>query len=606
MLPRRALTFETASWEAGSDRPLQIYTGVVILIAVLMIGRLYQRSILEHDYYWTLAQQQQNSEKEVKAERGLIFASDAAAGQPALLAANKEAYALGVTPRDVRDPEKLIEILHRLFGLVPEVIRPKLTFEGGTNWPTGKGYWTPPLMHGLSKDQAVTLAQEIDKQKALTFDFAQGDTLLFSDGVYFLREYQRTYLENQLAAGVLGYVNGDGDGQYGLESAWQRELIGQPGTVQVETDSRGRLLGGYSSLAAKSGASIMLTLDRNVERAAEESLAKVIKDQEADSGAVVILGGKTGAVLGMASWPTYNPNEFSQVPADQMAVYKNLNVDSRYEFGSVFKTFTVAAALNEGLTKPDEVQDFPGSIEIGGYRIKNVGEKAYPKHTTTQALEFSINTAMIGLANRLGTDRFYDYLVKLGFGQKTGIELAGETVGTLIAREKMHDIERATISFGQGIDTTVIQIASAYTAITNDGVMLHPHIIDSIVYPDGRQDKRGVQTGPLVFKPEVAKQMQEMLASVVVLGHAKRAAVAGYLVGGKTGTAQVAKPDGGYYDDRYRHSFALIAPAQNPQFIIFMTIENPKHAAYAETSVAPASAEIAKFLLSYYQIPSTK
>jgi cell division protein FtsI/penicillin-binding protein 2 len=604
MMQRRALTYEAAAARVNldSDAPLRLYSILVIIVAVVMVGRLWQRSVLQHDQYWKLAQRQQYSEKEIKAERGLIYASDASAGQPALLAGNVERYALGVTPRDLKDPEGLITLLNQKLGLDVETLRGKLLYQGGTTWPDGKGNWTSPLYHGLTKEQAVELAQVINAKTELTFDFAQGDILIFGKGMHFIREFQRYYLENQLAANVLGYVNGEGQGQYGLEGAWQKELIGQSGSVEVERDSHGRLLGDYSSLAARNGESFVLTVDRNVQYQSEQALDALIKAQEADSGAVVVLGAKTGAVLSMVSRPTFNPNEYNKVPAEQMASFKNLNIGARYEFGSVFKSLTVAMAINEGLTTPDEVKDYPGSVEISGYRIKNVGEKAYPKATTTQALEFSVNTAMIDLANRLGTDRFYDYLTKLGFGQKTGIELAGETVGYLIDRKEMKDVQRATISFGQGIDTTAIQMATAYTTITNDGVMLYPHIIDSIIYPDGTKEERVPQVGPQVFTAETAQKMQEMLASVVVFGHSKRAAVAGYRVGGKTGTAQMAKPEGGYYDDRYRHSFAMIAPAENPQFIIYMTLEYPKHAEYAESTVAPASAEIAKYLLSYYQI----
>ena len=607
MIERRALTFEGAAGSRpDSEAPLKIYVLLVVLVGALMIGRLFQKSVLQHDRYWQLAQRQQYSQKEIKAERGLIYASDISTGQPALLAANVERYALGVTPRDLKDPEKLITALNQKLGLEVEPLRKKLLYEGGTNWPNGKGYWTSPLYHGLDKEQAIDLAKTINSQAEINFDFAQGDILIFGKGMHFIREFQRSYLENQLASNVLGYVNAEGSGQYGLESAWQEELLGQTGKVEVERDSRGRLLGDYSSLAAKNGASLVLTIDRNVQYQTEQAMDKLIKDQEADSGAVVVLGAKTGAVLAMASRPTFNPNEYNKLPADQQAAFKNLNVNARYEFGSVFKTLTIAMAINEGLTTPDEIKDYPGSVEIAGYRIKNVGEKAYPKITTTQALENSVNTAMIDLANRLGTDRFYSYLQKLGFGQKTGIELSGETVGYLIERKDMRDVQRATISFGQGIDTTAIQMATAYTTITNDGVMLYPHIIDSIIYPDGSRETRGPKTGPTVFTAETARQMQEMLASVVVFGHSKRAAVAGYRVGGKTGTAQMAKPEGGYYDDRYRHTFAMIAPAENPQFIIYMTLEYPKHAEYAESTVAPASAEIAKYLLSYYQVSPAK
>lgn len=602
---RRAPVLHPGQDRHESDGPLKIYTFLVLVVGAIMVGRLYQRSVLEHDYYWKLAQRQQYSQKEVLAERGLIYVNDASAGTPALLAGNVERYALGVTPREVKDPKKAIEVLVKDLGLEADVLRKKLTYEGGVDWPSGKGYWTPPLYHGLTKDQARSLAANLGGREDLTFDFAQGDIMRLGRGFHLIKEYQRSYLENQLAANVVGYVNADGQGQYGIEGAWQAELTGAKGKVEVERDSRGRLLGDFSSLAARNGTSYVLTIDRNVQYHVEQILDQAIKDQEADSGVMVVLGAKTGAVLAMASRPTFNPNEYNKVPSDQMAAFRNLATSARYEFGSVYKTFTIAMAINEGLTTPDEVGNYPASVTIAGHRIGNVGNKAYPGATTTQALENSVNTAMIELSNRLGTERFHDYLTRLGLGEKTGIELSGEVASPLIAKKDMHDVQRATISFGQGIANTALQVAAAHTAITNDGVLLRPHVIDSIIYPDGTTEQRQPIVAGEVFTPDTARQMREMLASVVVHGHSKRAAIPGYQIGGKTGTAQIARPEGGYYGDRYRHSFALIAPADDSQFIIFMSLDYPKHAEFAESSVSEPSAAVAKYLLSYYQIPPT-
>ncbi len=567
--------------------------------------RLFQESVLQHAYYIAEAKSQQYASMEVAAERGIIYAQDAERAEPVILAESIERFAVSATPRYVKHPDVVIPILAQQLGLTEEDLVTKLTYEGGTDWPEGKGNYTPPLAHGLTKDQVEKLAQAIDPATPLVFDTAAGDIIYFTEGVFFVREYQRVYPEDQLAAHVLGYVNYEGKGQYGFEEYHAQDLQGTSGNVAVERDSRGRLLDEVGSVAGRDGYSYVLTIDSNIQYEAEKVLADAVSKYQADSGTIVVMQAQTGGVLAMASVPTYNPNKFADVPRDQVGVFRNPVVSSRFEFGSVYKPFTIAMALDNNLTTPDERKDFPESIKIGEYTIHNALLKGYPNTSITEALENSINTAMVELSNRMGSEMMHSYFEKLGFGQKTGIDLSGEAAGYLIPLEKMKDIQRATMSFGQGIDTTPLQMTDAFTAIATDGQLIKPRIVDQIIHPDGTRESVPTEVIGQVFKPETAAAMRDMMTAVIVGGHGRQAGVRGYKVAGKTGTAQIANPAGGYYEDRFLHSFVSIAPADDPTFILFVSLYNVRSSRFAESSAAPAAGELMKYLLHYYQIPPT-
>lgn len=587
------------------NRPLKVFSYVVVAVGLIMVGRLLQRSVFQHTYYITLAKQQQNTQLEIQAQRGIIYAQDAEQAQPVILAESVNRYAVSVTPRYVKNPAKIIPILSTELKLSEEELTTKLTYNGTTAWPAGKGNYTPPLAHGLTKDEVEALAKKLDPNTPVRFDSSGGDIIYFTEGLFFVREFQRIYPENQLASQVLGYVNFEGQGQYGFEEYHSQDLQGTGGNVSVERDSRGRLLAEVGSVSGRDGNSYILTIDSNIQFAAEKALADAISKYKADSGTVVAMHARTGAVLAMANFPTYNSNDFAKMAKEQQGLFRNPAISSRFEFGSVQKPFTIAMAIDNGLTTPDEKGSYPASLRIGDYTINNALLKGYDNITMTQALENSVNTAMVPLANRMGTDMMYKYLTALGFGQKTGIELSGEATGYLLPQEKMKDIQRATISYGQGIDTTTIQMTAAFTALANNGALLQPHIIDTVIHPDGSKTLTQTKVVSQVFKPETAKTLRDMMVSVVLSGHGRQAAVLGYKVAGKTGTAQIAKPTGGYYDDRTRHSFISIAPADDPVFVLFVTLENPKSAPYAESTAAPLAGEVMKYLLHYYQIPPT-
>jgi cell division protein FtsI (penicillin-binding protein 3)/stage V sporulation protein D (sporulation-specific penicillin-binding protein) len=291
-----------------------------------------------------------------------------------------------------------------------------------------------------------------------------------------------------------------------------------------------------------------------------------------------------------------------------MDLYRNPAVSDAYECGSVFKPITMAAALDSGRLAPETAYIDSGTVQEAGYSIKNSDLKSYGRQTMTQVLEKSLNTGAIFAQKSLGNKNFLEYLKRFGFGEKTGIDLTGEGPGNISNLKNFNrNIEFFTASFGQGITVTPLQLISAYNALANGGILLKPQIVEKIIYPDGRDEEIPPQEVRRVISQKAALQISQMLRSVVVNGHGKRADVPGYLIAGKTGTAQVASLEKkGYTEGKHIGSFAGFAPMNNPRFTILVRINNPQTVEWAESSAAPAFGELMKFLLDYYKIEPTE
>ena len=314
----------------------------------------------------------------------------------------------------------------------------------------------------------------------------------------------------------------------------------------------------------------------------------------------------TGKILAMANVPTFNPNEFSSV--EDMSMYLNPIVSHTYESGSVFKPITLAIGLDAGVIDPDTTYRDTGVIYEAGYEIMNSDEKSYGKQTMKQVLEESLNTGTIFVERKVGNARFKEYIERFGFGEKTGIDLPSESRGNISNLEYLQrDINFYTASFGQGISMTLLQLAQSYDVLANGGTLMKPHIVDAFILKDGEREEIKPEIIRRVITEETSFDIREMLYSVVENGHGKRAQVPGYRVGGKTGTAQVAKKDErGYSDEESIGTFAGFAPVGDPQFVVAVKIRNPKDVIWAESSAAPAFGDIMKFLLDYYNVKPTE
>lgn len=564
-------------------KSIRIYFLVVFVFAVvgLIYFRLYNLQVSAHEYYQELAFNQHKTYEDLVAKRGEIFVKDSQGFYP--VAVNKELNLVYAVPREIENPQSVSEQIAPILELDGGELREKL------NQPDG---WYTVLAHQADDDKAGKIKSKNIK------------------GIYFSPESERFYPAGEFASQLIGFVGSNGDdtgGRYGLEAYWNDELSGKNGQLEQEKDTAGRWIsiGNRNLVPAQNGADLYLTIDHTIQYRSEVAVKNAVDKYKADSGTIMILDPHTGGVLAMASWPTFNPNDFSSV--DDMSLFSNPAVSNTYECGSIFKPITIAAGLDANLITPDTAYSDTGEVDEAGYVIKNSDLKAHGVQTMTQVLEKSLNTGAIFVEKLLGNLRFYEYVKNFGFGDKTGIDTIGELSGSISGIKEMRNINSFTASFGQGISMTPIQLDSAFQAIANGGVLMKPHVLDKIAYGSGQEKIYEPQAGRRVISRDASLDLTKMLISVVQNGHGKKAGVPGYLVAGKTGTAQIPKKDGpGYEDDAHIGSFAGYAPAYDPKFVMLVRLDNPKNVDWAESSAAPTFGEMAKFMLDYFGVEPTE
>jgi cell division protein FtsI (penicillin-binding protein 3) len=358
---------------------------------------------------------------------------------------------------------------------------------------------------------------------------------------------------------------------------------------------------GSNDQPAQDGADLILTIDKTIQFQAENILDDTVTKNGADSGCVIVANPKTGAILAIAGYPDFNPNQYNLVT--DPSVFNDEAVTGSYEPGSVFKAITMAAALDEGKVTPQTTYDDTGDVLVDGFHIHDSDNKAHGITTMTQVLDWSYNDGAVYAEQQLGNQDFLKYVNKFGFGQPTNIELP-EAVGNLSSlNDNNIQVNFDTASFGQGITVTPMQVLQAYTAFANGGKMMKPYIVQSEVFPNGRVINTQPQVASQVISSQTASTIDAMLLDVVENGYGKEAGVPGYYVAGKTGTAQVAGPDGKYLVNDNIGTFVGFAPVTNPQFVMLMRIDHPRDASFAETTATPAWGKLAQFILNYDQIP---
>jgi cell division protein FtsI/penicillin-binding protein 2 len=393
-------------------------------------------------------------------------------------------------------------------------------------------------------------------------------------GLGFEVEPKRLYPNDALAANLLGFVNDDGVGQYGIEGTYDRLLRGTPGRLVVERDPKDRELavGLRTAVPPRNGADVFLTIDLVVQTAIERELRRAMEREKATSGSIIVLDPRDGAILGLASWPTFDP---ARVAAADPEALRNRAVSWTFEPGSTMKAVTIAAGIDKHVVTPTTTYDDKGYAIIGGRRLNNAQGKAYGTTTVTQILERSANAGAVFVASKLGQDPLYQYLRAFGFGAATGIDLAGEAAGAVRPLAEWYPVDVGTIAFGQGIAVTPLQLAMAYATIANGGTLYRPYVVAATRDADGEH-----RTAPVAVRspisPDTADTLRTMLVSTVDKGIAHGATLTGYSVAGKTGTAQIPSDDGRYVDDAYISSFAGFAPASDPRFAVVVVLERPQ------------------------------
>ncbi|TAL20524.1 penicillin-binding protein 2 [Patescibacteria group bacterium] len=562
-----------------------LYAGF-LLAALVLAFRLFMLQVVSHSFYEALASNAHEIFSKLTPERGSIFLRDQD-GKLYPAAANRDTFVIFAEPRAVKQPEELADLLAPMLVLEREELLKKLT----------SGGWYAPLARGVPEDLANQIS-DLLKEKNLK-------------GIRESRESARYYPEPAMGGQVIGFVGsnekGERSGRYGLEGYWNKELAGSQGFIAAETDIAGRWIpaAGRTIAPAANGAELVLTVDRTVQFTACQKLKDAVSTHGADSGSLVILEPATGDLLAMCSAPDFDPNNYSAV--SDFSIFNNPAISGQYEPGSVMKAITMAAALDRDQVTPKSTYTDTGEVKLGPFTIKNSDGKAHGVQTMTQVLEESLNTGAIYAQRLIGTETFRGYLEKFGFGEATGIELAGESDGDIAALKKKGEIFGATASYGQGITVTPLQLAAAFGAVANGGNFVAPTIISEIRWSETNVERRQPKIARQVISPKTAAMLGGMLVAVVENGHGKRAGVPGYWVAGKTGTAQVPKKDGpGYLADVTIGTFTGFFPVENPKFAMVVRIDHPRDVQFAESTAAPLFGEIAKFLLQYYHIPPTR
>ena len=566
----------------GSLFRVRLFLGILVLAGCAVIVRLFFLQVLSHDKWVALALGQHNASLELSADRGEIYMHDGADRYP--LAVNREYQMVFVVPKDIVEKDTTALELSRILGVDANEIRDKI---GRPNDPF-------EIIKKRLSEEEVTQIKNIQLK-----------------GVALLPEKYRYYPAGELASQVVGFASlGEkgGAGGYGIEASLDAQLRGQTGTLSQEKDASGRWISLTDRLITheEDGESVVMTLDRVIQYETEKILKDSVERYQADHATAIVMDPKTGNILAMASSPQFDPNNYSK--EEDYAIFLNHAVSTAYEPGSIMKPISMAIGIEEGKVSPDTMYTDTGSVTEAGYTIHNAEDKVYGKSSMYQVLDESINTGVIYVEKLVGNRVFGEYLHRFGFGERTGVALPAELPGNLRnLNNERGTINFFTAAFGQGITATPIQMVTAYAVLANGGRLLKPNIIDRVIHGDGREEQRLPTEVRRVVSEETSKVMGQMLRSVVVNGHGKRADVPGYLVGGKTGTAQVAKSGSkGYEEGLSIGSFVGYAPLNDPQFVVMVKLDNPKNVEWAESSAAPTFGQIMKFLLEYAKIKPTE
>ncbi len=549
---------------------------------LFITGRLAQLQLVDHQQYAQEARLNHMSEQTLLDRRGALLDRN---GYP--LAASEDTYDVMVERRAWKNPAVAGEAATALSGAAGV-----------------------PAQEMLSNVQASDVF-EVSVAKGLNFDKAEAVRGLNLSGVRLVTSSHRVYPEGNVAAQLLGFVGRDNIGLTGLEADLDSILGGSAGTLRFERDGLGNQLplGERLEIAPQPGANVVLTIDRYIQRRAEEELDRAIKDHKASGGTIIVVQPGTGDILAMASRPTFDVTRLDLSDDSKVALYRNRAITDQYEPGSVFKLVTTSAGIDSGTVTPDTWWFDSGSVNVDGWTIKNWDLNAYGSQTVQQMLSKSLNTGAAWVAQQVGPDRFYDYVHRFGFGSPTGIGLSGEAPGRVRTPQNDPDnwrsVDMATNSFGQGISVTPLQICMAVATIANNGLAMKPHIIKEIVSPGGMT---GFQPEPTqqVISPESSQTLRKMMGVVTDGINKNYLDIQGYRVGGKTGTASVATENGGYKPDAYISSFVGIAPLDNPQLAVLVKIDEPKDVPWGTVVAAPAFGRLAQDALGYLKVPPSE
>ena len=545
-----------------------------------------------------LAYMQQTLDRSINPKRGTIYDSTG----KNVLAVSSTVETVTVNPGNIakEDKEKVAKKLSELFELNYETVLKKVT----------------------KRSSIETIVKQVEKEKTDELRTWMEESEILT-GINIDEDTKRYYPNSTLASQIIGFCGSDNQGLDGIEAKYDNELKGEKGSIQRHTDAKGGEIGdeGENYVPAVDGNDLVLTIDLNIQSIVEKYLEEACIDNECtDGGNVIVMNPQNGDILAMATYPSYNLNEPFEPYTDELkqnwdsmsqqdkttvlqAVWRNKAIADTYEPGSVFKLITASAALEEGITDTDNEGEFSctGGIEVAGVRIKCW--RYYRPHgseSLRQALMNSCNPVFIGLGQKLGVDTYYSYLEKFKLLEITGIDLPGEAGSIFLAKDKVGPVELATISFGQRFEITPIQLVTAVSAIANGGTSVKPRVVKQIINSETNEiTDVPVEKDETVISKETSEKVLSMMESVVSEGTGKNAKVAGYRIGGKTGTSE-----DGVNTNKYVTSFLGVAPIDNPQAVVLVTLYNPTGEGGHQGGgvAAPVGGQIFSEILPYLEV----
>ena len=571
---------------------------VVFIVLILLIVRIGYIQLIQGSQLRELAYEQQTLDRYINPKRGTIY--DATGKN--ILAVSSTVESVTVNPVNIekKDKEKVAKALAEILELDYENILKKVN----------------------KRISIETIAKRVDKEKTDKLRVWMDENNI-KNGINIDEDTKRYYPYGTFASQFIGFCGSDNQGLDGIEARYDEVLKGKRGTIKRHSDAKGGEIGteGESYTSAINGNDIILSIDFSIQSIAEKYLKEACIDNKCtDGGNIVIMNPKTGDLLAMATYPNYNLNEPYEPYTDELrstwdameqaektkslqAVWRNKAIADTYEPGSVFKLITASASLEEGITDTDKAGEFccSGGIEVAGVRIKCW--RYYRPHgpeSLRQALMNSCNPVFIGLGQKLGVEKYYSYLEKFGLLEKTGINLPGEAKGIFLAKEKAGPVELATISFGQRFEITPIQLVTAVSSIANGGTKIKPRDVKQIINSQtGEKKELPVETTGEVISKETSEKVLSMMESVVAEGTGKNAKVAGYRIGGKTGTSE-----DGVNTGKYVTSFCGVAPIDDPQVVVLVTLYNPTGEGGHQGGgvAAPVGGQIFSEVLPYLEV----
>ena len=583
-----------ASSGISPSRRLKIWYGLLIFVLVVFIARLFYLQIIKHDYYRSTALSTQLKEYEVPAERGVIKAYENGATVPLVL--NQTLYTLYADPIYIKDTQSSAKKL-------AAITKAKASDYAAVMRTPGTRYVV--LAKRLSEEQRDQITQ------------------LKLPGVGTQPQDYRIYAQGSLASQLLGFVNSEGAGKYGVEQALNSTLAGTPGRLRAVTDASGVPLAASKDnieLPPSNGKDVVLTIDIGMQKQLETLLKAGLERVLSSSGSAVVLDPYTGAIKAMANWPTYNPAKFFEVKNQE--VFNNGAVSSPLEVGSSMKTLTTAAALDLGVVSAKTTYYDPGKWHLDDHDITNIEEIGGPgTHSVADILNRSINTGatwllmqmgdQTGMVNQKARERWHEYMTNhYQLGKPTGVEQGYEASGLIPDPNNGFALQLAyaNTSFGQAMTATPLQMASALASVINGGTYYQPHLIDRTIDSNGNQDVKNpktVLTGVVATK--VSNDIRKLLTYVVKQHYLNGAAYlnfpSSYEVGGKTGTAQIANPAGGYYNGRFNGTYLGYVGGDRPEYVVMVRANEPKIGKYAGSAAAqPLFADIVHMLINNFNV----